>query len=76
MKKIRRKGSGSSLLMETQKLASLIKAMKVSTHLPVSIKIRVEGRSNDFFHDDLIKMIQDSGLDFLTVHGRHWTETL
>lgn len=74
VKKIRSKGAGSSLLMQPQKLYQLITAMKKNTHLPVSIKIRVEGNSQDKFHDEIIKVVTDAGLDFLIVHGRHWTE--
>lgn len=73
VKKIRRKGAGSSLLTEPLKLSQMIQAMKQSTHLPVSIKIRIENQ-DELFHEDLLKALRDSGLDFLIVHGRHWTE--
>ncbi|HEV2614630.1 MAG TPA: tRNA-dihydrouridine synthase family protein [Gammaproteobacteria bacterium] len=74
VKKIRSRGAGSKLLMDPTKLYQLIKAMKNNTHVPVSIKIRVEGQGQEKFHHELIKIISDSGLDFITVHGRHWTE--
>ncbi|MCD6047813.1 MAG: dusC [Gammaproteobacteria bacterium] len=74
VKKIRSKGAGSSLLMDPQRLFQLMRAMKQSTHLPVSIKIRVEGHGPDRFHQTLVQAIQDAGIDSLTVHGRHWTE--
>jgi len=74
VKKIRRKGAGSSLLMDPTTLYKLIATMKQNTHLPISIKIRVEGGSNDKFHAEITKAISDAGADFLIVHGRHWTE--
>lgn len=74
VRKIRRKGAGSSLLMDPTTLYQLISAMKQNTHLPVSIKIRVEGGSNDKFHANVAQAISDAGADFLIVHGRHWTE--
>jgi tRNA-dihydrouridine synthase B len=74
VKKIRSKGAGSSLLTNTMTLYKLIKAMKDNTHVPVSIKIRVEGNSNDKFNHDVAKVVEDAGADFLIVHGRHWTE--
>lgn len=74
VKKIRSKGAGSKLLTDPSKLFQLIRAMKDNTHVPVSIKIRVEGKSNDRFHQALLAVIKDSGVDFITVHGRHWTE--
>lgn len=72
--KIRSKGAGSSLLMNSTKLYQLIIAMKQNTHVPVSVKIRVEGGSNDKFNSEIAKVVTDAGVDFLIVHGRHWTE--
>lgn len=73
VKKIRRKGEGSSLLTDPRKLYHLITAMKQNTTVPVSIKIRVEG-SGEAFHDELLKVITEAGADAVVVHGRHWTE--
>ncbi|MHB1949387.1 MAG: tRNA dihydrouridine synthase [Gammaproteobacteria bacterium] len=72
--KIRSRGAGSSLLMNSQRLYKLITAMKQNTHVPVSIKIRVEGHSNDKFNMEIANVVSDAGADFLIVHGRHWTE--
>lgn len=72
--KIRRKGAGSSLLQQPGKLYQLITAMKQNTHVPVSIKIRVDGHSSDKFNQDIVNVVRDTGLDYLIVHGRHWTE--
>lgn len=72
--KIRSRGAGSSLLMNPQRLYKLITAMKQNTHVPVSIKIRVEGKSNDKFNQEIANVVTDAGADFLVVHGRHWTE--
>ena len=74
VKKIRSKGAGSSLLTDTTQLYALISAMKAHTHVPISIKIRVQGKSNDTFHREVSTVVNDAGADFLVVHGRHWTE--
>ncbi len=74
VKKIRSKGAGSSLLMNAVKLYQLITAMKQNTHVPISIKIRVEGSSTDKFNAEIAKAVTEAGADFLVVHGRHWTE--
>lgn len=74
VKKIRSKGAGSHLLSEPGKLYQLIRAMKESTDRPVSVKIRVDARSDDRFNADIAKAIADAEADFVTVHGRHWTE--
>lgn len=74
--KIRSKGAGSSLLTNAPMLYKLISAMKQNTHLPVSIKIRVElkNASDEKFNQEIAKVVCEAGADFLIVHGRHWTE--
>ncbi len=74
VKKIRVKGAGSKLLTDPTKLYQLIMAMKQNTHVPVSVKIRVEGKSGDKFNAEVAQAVSDAGADFLIVHGRHWTE--
>lgn len=74
VKKIRGKGAGSRLLTDPLKLYHLIRALKQNTHVPVSIKIRVEGGSDEKFNQEVAKVVADAGADFLVVHGRHWTE--
>jgi tRNA-dihydrouridine synthase B len=74
VKKIRSRGAGSSLLSDATLLYKMICAMKASTHLPVSVKIRVQGGSDEKFNSDIAAAVQDAGADFLVVHGRHWTE--
>lgn len=74
VKKIRKKGAGSALLTDAKKLDELISAMRKNTSVPISIKIRVEGNGEEKFNDEIVKIVNNSGLDFLVVHGRHWTE--
>lgn len=72
--KIRSKGTGSRLLAEPEKIHQLTKAMRQNTDGAVSVKIRISGKIGD--HDDfaVIDAAQSAGVDFITVHGRHWTE--
>jgi tRNA-dihydrouridine synthase B len=72
--KIRSKGAGSKLLSTPTALYQLITAMKKHTHVPVSIKIRVQGNSGEKFNAEIAQVVKDAGADFLIVHGRHWTE--
>ena len=74
VKKIRSRGAGSSLLMNASTLYQLICAMKENTSVPVSIKIRVEGGSDEKCNSEIAKVVADAGADFLVVHGRHWRE--
>jgi tRNA-dihydrouridine synthase B len=73
VKKIRSKGAGSSLLTDASRLYKLICAMKQNTHVPISIKIRVENQAEKF-NQEIVKIVSEAGTDFLVVHGRHWTE--
>ncbi|KTC65534.1 nitrogen regulation protein (plasmid) [Legionella adelaidensis] len=72
--KIRAKGAGSRLLQTPAQLYRLMEALKENTHLPVSIKIRVDGHSTDRFNHEIVKVVKDAGIDFITVHGRNWRE--
>lgn len=72
--KIRKKGAGSSLLSNPTLLAKLILAMKENTHLPVSIKIRVDGKTSDTYNQTMVNVINDTLPDKLIVHGRNWRE--
>lgn len=74
VKKIRSKGAGSSLLHKPTQLYQLIRTLKANTHVPVSIKIRVDGHSDEKFNMEIANIVGDAGADFLIVHGRHWSE--
>lgn len=74
VKKIRSKGAGSRLLADAKHLYALISAMKQNTTVPVSIKIRVDGKSDENFNREIATVVADAGTDFLVVHGRHWSE--
>lgn len=73
VRKIRKKGCGSALLTQPQKLYQLIRAMKHNTSVPVSVKIRVDA-GIEVFNDSLIKAIEDAGADCVIVHGRHYSQ--
>lgn len=71
--KIRSRGAGSKLLTNPARMYELIRAMKANTHVPVSIKMRVEG-ADEKFNEEAARAVSDAGADFLIVHGRHWTQ--
>jgi len=74
--KIRKKGAGSKLVENPDLLAELIRSIKsVSQELPVSIKIRVDSHLPIQYSKTAALRAQDAGIDFLTIHGRHWTES-
>lgn len=74
VKKIRKRGAGSKLLADGVLLGEIVKAMIESTHLPISVKIRVDGDSGDHFNDTVLRAIADAGPDCLVVHGRSYLD--
>lgn len=69
--KIRKKGAGSALLEQPQRLESLIQAVKLAIKIPLTVKIRIQKNQNDV---ELAKMIAGAGADALIVHGRRWID--
>ncbi len=62
-------GSGSSLLLNLPLMGDIIKAIKDTSNKSLtSVKIRLGFEKKN--HIDIAKMVEDSGADFLAVHGR------
>jgi tRNA-dihydrouridine synthase B len=62
-------GSGSSLLNDLPRMARIIETIKkTSNKSMLSVKIRLGFESKN--HLEIAKLVQDSGADFLAVHGR------
>ncbi|PIZ03504.1 MAG: nitrogen regulation protein [Gammaproteobacteria bacterium CG_4_10_14_0_8_um_filter_38_16] len=71
--KIRKKGCGSKLLSDEKKLSELIKAMRQDDHTPVTLKMRIDANHGEFCDRSVAKMLENTGVDAIIVHGRHWT---
>jgi len=62
-------GSGSSLLLNLPLMGDIIKTIKETSNKELtSVKIRLGFEEKN--HIDIAKMVEDSGADFLAVHGR------
>jgi len=62
-------GSGSSLLLDLPLMGEIIKTIKETSNKNLtSVKIRLGFEEKN--HIDIAKMVEDSGADFLAVHGR------
>jgi len=62
-------GSGSSLLLNLPLMGDIIKTIKDTSNKNLtSVKIRLGFEEKN--HVDIAKMVQDSGADFIAVHGR------
>ncbi len=69
-KNIISQGSGSALLARPNKVAEIVKVVRANTDKIVSCKIRTGLDNNNMNAVEIAKICQESGADFLTVHGR------
>jgi len=69
--KIRKKGAGSALLEEPQKLIAIITKVRMAISIPLTVKIRIQNTEQDIH---LAQSIAEAGADALIVHGRHWLD--
>lgn len=64
-----RKGVGSAMLKDLDLLARVLSAMRKSTHLPLSAKIRA-GYDDASGVVQIARVVQEAGADFIAVHPR------
>ena len=74
VRKVRAADSGSKLLEDPPRIGRLVAAMRKSTRLPVSIKIRVGPDRERFNAAEIARIAEAEGADWITVHGRHAKE--
>ena len=67
--KIYRKNVGGGLLRDVKKIASIVKVMRSNWNKCLSVKMRLGFENSENFFD-IAKVIEDSGVDYITVHGR------
>lgn len=71
--KIRKKGCGSKLLAEEKKLTALVRAMQHGCDTPVTVKMRIDAGRGEFCEVSVAKLLEQSGVNAIIVHGRNWT---
>jgi nifR3 family TIM-barrel protein len=69
--KIRKKGAGSALLEDPQKLIAIIAKVRAAINIPLTVKIRLQSLAQDI---PLAQNIAEAGADALIVHGRRWID--
>lgn len=69
--KIRKKGAGSALLDDNDRLLSIVRAVRSTITIPFTVKIRISGDARD---EALVKSIEQAGADAIIVHGRRWID--
>ncbi|HHD64855.1 MAG TPA: tRNA-dihydrouridine synthase family protein [Desulfobulbaceae bacterium] len=68
--RIRKAGGGSSLMSDPLRVRGIIRTARRRTNLPLTAKIRLGERLEQSSLRDFCTMLQDEGLDMLTVHAR------
>ncbi len=74
VRKISTRGEGAGLLKDLKKMESIIKAVVKATKLPVTVKTRLGWDEDNIIIVDVAKMVQDQGVQALTVHCRTKTQ--
>ncbi len=69
--KIRKKGAGSALLQDSERLLAMICAMKKAITIPLTVKLRITDETYDL---NLVQAIEQAGADAVIVHGRRWID--
>ena len=67
---LKRSGSGGFLAEDRLAVAKIVRKIRSTTGMVLSAKIRLGQRLDKSLFVDFCKMLEDEGLDFLTVHGR------
>ena len=68
VKKVIKTGAGAALLKDMKKMEKIVKAVVKAVKIPVSAKIRLGWSQDDSL--EISKMLQDCGVNFITVHSR------
>lgn len=67
---MKRQGAGISLAEDPAELSKVLKALRRSTDLPVSVKIRLGDSVDTAGSRNFCRLLQDEGVDLITIHAR------
>lgn len=67
---IRMAGGGSSLMQNRKSIREIVRAARKRTELPLTAKIRLGQKLDKGFLRDFCLMLENDGIDLLTVHAR------
>ena len=70
VKKVAGKGAGAGMLRDIPKMLSITRAVVDAVKIPVTVKTRLGWDHESRIIVDLAEMLQDCGIQALTVHGR------
>ncbi len=70
VRKVTRIGGGSAMMTELEKTARLVRGMVDAVKIPVTAKMRLGWDSDNLTAPDLARVLEDSGVAAVFVHGR------
>jgi len=70
VKKVIKTGSGAALMREPKRVAKILSAVRKSSPLPLTVKIRAGWSPEEANALEIASIIEDSGADGITIHPR------
>lgn len=67
---LKKQGAGLSLAQDREQLRKVLRSLRKSTELPVSVKIRLGERIDIDGSRQFCRFLQDEGVDLITIHAR------
>lgn len=71
VRKVLSSGSGSALLRDLPRLLEIVRVTAASTHLPVTVKIRLGFSPDEPLPEGTCEMLRAAGASAVTIHGRY-----
>lgn len=68
--KVTKSGAGSSLMKNPSILVEMVKTLKKTTSLPITVKLRLGWDKNSINYFEIIQMLEEAGVDAIALHGR------
>jgi len=70
VKKVARTGAGAALMKDPAQVASIVRAVRKATHLPLTVKIRSGWYRHDVKAIEIARIAEDHGADAVIIHPR------
>ncbi len=72
--KVTKNGGGSAWLCRPIELASMLRTVRSSIKVPLTIKIRTGWDSNSINCDEIVRVAKEEGIEWVAIHGRTRTQ--
>jgi len=76
VKKVLKSKAGAFLLTDLKNVAEIIRTTVKYSKVYVSVKARLGWDNNNFVYKELLKICENEGVSFLTIHGRTKTRCI